>query len=73
MDLGLFIINIWITIHFGRNPINGGSPHNDSKVVNSIYLIVGFLLTIITWLINEMLYAPVINVTVDVSMEYTVM
>jgi hypothetical protein len=72
ITLNPFIINIWITIHFGRNPMNGGSPLNDSRVMNSIYLIVDFLLTIITWLINEILYAPAISVIVEVNMEYII-
>jgi hypothetical protein len=31
----------WITIHFGRNPINGGSPPKDNKEVKVMYLING--------------------------------
>jgi hypothetical protein len=27
----LFVIMVWITIHFGRKPRNGGSPPRDSS------------------------------------------
>jgi len=30
----LFVIMAWITIHFGRNPKNGGSPPKDNSYVN---------------------------------------
>lgn len=36
----LFVINIWITIHFGKNPKKGGRPPNDSKFKNKINFIV---------------------------------
>jgi hypothetical protein len=26
INLRLFMINSWITVHFGKNPINGGKP-----------------------------------------------
>jgi len=32
----LFIIIAWITIHFSRNPSNGGSPPKDNSDVNII-------------------------------------
>jgi hypothetical protein len=31
----LFVIIAWITIHFGRNPRNGGSPPRDNSDVNN--------------------------------------
>jgi hypothetical protein len=49
MNSMLFIIINWITIHFGRNPKNGGSPpsdNNDMNIMNFISFI--FSLTIIT-------------------------
>jgi len=33
----LFVIMAWITIHFGRNPRNGGSPPKDNSDVNIMY------------------------------------
>jgi hypothetical protein len=43
-----------MTIHFGRNPKNGGSPPSDNRDIN-IMNFIGFVfsLIIITWLINE--------------------
>jgi hypothetical protein len=35
----LFKIIAWITIHFGRNPRNGGRPPKDNKDVNIINFI----------------------------------
>jgi len=50
----LFVIMAWITIHFGRNPRNGGSPPKDRSDVNSInFISVISLFVIIVWLINE--------------------
>lgn len=36
----LFIVKDWITNHFGKNPKNGGSPPNDSKLKNKKNFIV---------------------------------
>jgi hypothetical protein len=44
-----------MTAHFGKNPINGGSPPSDKRVVNRTNLVVVFLAVDIAWLINEML------------------
>ena len=30
----LFVIMAWITVNFGRNPRNGGSPPKDNNDVN---------------------------------------
>ena len=30
----LFVIMAWITIHFGRNPRNEGSPPKDNSDIN---------------------------------------
>lgn len=36
----LFIIIVWIIIHLGRNPTNGGNPPIDRRVVNIMNFIV---------------------------------
>jgi hypothetical protein len=48
----------------------GRNLQNGSRVVNSIYLIIVFLLNVITWLMNEVLNDLVIVVTVDVNNKY---
>lgn len=68
----LFTIIVWITIHFGRNPIKGGSPPSDKRVVNNMNLMDDFLFPVITWLMNEILNNLVIVVMVSVSSEYTI-
>jgi hypothetical protein len=40
------IIN-WITVHFGKNPMNGGRSPNDSSVVNRICFTVLLLFTVV--------------------------
>ena len=72
IGLKLFMIIVWITAHFGKNPINGGRPPSDNKVVNRINLVVVFLAVDIVWLINEMLYNLAAAVTAAVRREYTV-
>jgi hypothetical protein len=47
--------------------VNGSSPPSDDKVVNSIYLTIDILLTVIAWLTNEMSYDLVIVVMAAVS------
>jgi hypothetical protein len=50
----LFVIMAWITIHFGRNPRNGGRTPKDSKYVNIItFISAASLFVIIVWLIND--------------------
>jgi hypothetical protein len=66
------MISNWITVHFGRNPINDVSPSSDSSVVNNTYFTVVFLFTAIAWFKNEMLYDLAMMVTVDVNSEYSV-
>ena len=52
----LFVIMAWITTHFGRKPMNGGSPPRDSSDVNIMkFISVASLFVIMFWLIN---YAP---------------
>lgn len=35
--------NCWITIHLGINPVKGGSPPNESSLINIQILIAGLL------------------------------
>jgi hypothetical protein len=67
----LFMTIVWMTAHFGKNPTNGGSPPNESRVVNSANLIVVLPFIDIVWLINAILYDLVMVVIVNVSREYT--
>jgi len=50
----LFVIIAWITIHFGKNPRNGGSPPKDNNDVNIMnFISVAPLFVIMVWLIND--------------------
>lgn len=42
----LFIIKKLITIHFGKNPINGGNPPSERKLISKFSLIKDFKLII---------------------------
>lgn len=66
----LFVIMAWITIHFGRNPRNGGRPPNDNNDVNIInFISVASLFVIIVWLINETPDNLIAETTVSASVE----
>jgi hypothetical protein len=52
VNLRLFMISSWITVNFGKNPVNGGKPPNDSSVVNSKNLIAAPLFTVIACFTN---------------------
>jgi hypothetical protein len=54
MDLRLFVISSWITVHFGKNPINGRKPPSDKSVMNNKNLVAILLLTVIGWFTTEM-------------------
>jgi hypothetical protein len=50
----LFVIMPWITIHFGRNPRNGGSPPKDISDVSIMnFITVISLFVIMVWLMND--------------------
>lgn len=36
VNLKLFKINIWIIIHLGRNPKNGGNPPSDKILIDQL-------------------------------------
>lgn len=38
-----FFVSSWIIIHFGRNPVSGGSPPSDSIMVRMAVVIRGVL------------------------------
>lgn len=38
-----FFVNSWIIIHFGINPVRGGSPPSDSIIVRMMIVIRGIL------------------------------
>lgn len=41
-----------IIIHFGKNPIKGGNPPKDKKLINKLILIIGFIFKMNNWLIK---------------------
>jgi hypothetical protein len=66
----LFVIIAWMTIHFGRNPRNGGSPPRDSSEVNIInFISVVSLFVIMVWLINDVPDSLMADTTVSANVE----
>jgi hypothetical protein len=66
----LFVIIAWITIHFVRNPSNGGSPPRDSSDVNFInFISMVSLFVIIVWFINNTPDSLMADTTVRASVE----
>jgi len=64
----LFVIMAWITIHFGRNPRNGGSPpkdNSDVKIMNFISVV--SLFVIMVWLIHDAPDSLIADTTVSAS------
>lgn len=49
----LLLIKKLIIIHLGRNPIKGGNPPKDKKLINKLILIIEFILLIKSWLIKN--------------------
>lgn len=43
----LFFVSSWMIIHFGKNPVRGGSPPSDSKTVRIIIVIRGVLFQVL--------------------------
>ena len=66
----LFVIMAWITIHFGRNPRNEGSPPKDNSDVNVMnFISVVSLFVIMVWLINDAPDNLIADTTVSASVE----
>jgi len=66
----LFVIMAWITIHFGRNPRNGGSPPKDNSDVNIMnFISVVSLFVIMVWLITAVPDSLIADTTVGPSAE----
>jgi len=66
----LFMIIAWMTIHFGRNPRNGGNPPRDSSDVNIInFISVVSLFVNIVWLIKDTPDSLMADTTVSASVE----
>jgi uncharacterized membrane protein YphA (DoxX/SURF4 family) len=64
----LFLIMAWITIHFGRNPKNGGSPPKDNTDVNIMnFITMVSLFVIMVWLINDAPDSLIADTTVSAS------
>jgi hypothetical protein len=62
-----------MTIHFGRNPRNGGSPPKDSSDVNIMnFISVVSLFVIIVWLMNDVPDNLIADTTVRASVELIV-
>lgn len=49
----MFIIKKLITIHLGKNPINGGNPPKERKLIKIEILIIEFIFIINNWLIKN--------------------
>ena len=47
----LLLIKKLIIIHLGKNPIKGGNPPKERKLINKLILIKKFILLINNWLI----------------------
>ena len=59
-----------MTIHFGKNPRNGGSPPKDNKDVNIMnFISLVSLFVIIVWLINDTPDNLIADTTVSASVE----
>jgi hypothetical protein len=59
-----------MTIHFGRNPRNGGSPPKDSSDVNIMnFISVVSLFVIMVWLMNDTPDSLMADTTVSASVE----
>ena len=66
----LFVVIAWITIHFGRNPRNGGSPPRDNSDVNFMNFISVVSLSVnMVWLINDVPESLIADTTVSASVE----
>jgi hypothetical protein len=66
----LFVIIAWITIHFGRNPRNGGSPPRDSSEVNIVnFISAASLFVIMVWLMNDIPDSLMAETTVSANVE----
>jgi hypothetical protein len=66
----LCVIMARITIHFGRNPRNGGSPPKDNSDVSIInFTSVVSLVVIMVWLINDAPDSLMAHTTVSASVE----
>jgi hypothetical protein len=59
-----------MTVHFGRNPRNGGSPPKDSSDVNIIHFIsVVSLFVIMVWLMKDVPNNVMADTTVSANVE----
>jgi hypothetical protein len=64
------MIIAWITIHFGRNPRNGGSPPKDNNDENIMNLInVASLFVNMVWLIKDTPDNLIADTTVSTNVE----
>ena len=66
----LSVIMAWITIRFGRNPRNGGSPPKDNSDVNILnFISVVSLFVVMVWLINDAPDILIADTSVSASVE----
>jgi len=66
----LFVITAWITIHFGRNPRNTGSPPRDSSDVKIMkFISVASLIVVTVWLINYAHDSLIVDTRVSANVE----
>lgn len=62
----LLNVSDWITIHFGKNPKNGGRPPNDNKLkTRKNFIVFEWKNTENSWLIWEILNILNINTIVN--------
>jgi hypothetical protein len=67
----LLIVILWITNHFGINPVKGGRPPNDSRDENIINFMIDLsLFVIIIWLMKDVFDNLIAVTTVVTSNEY---
>ena len=60
----------WITINFGSNKRNGGSPPKDNSDVNIMnFISLGFLFVIMVWLMNDTPNNVIADTAVSASVE----
>jgi hypothetical protein len=66
----LFVIMAWMTIHFDRNPRNGGSPPRDNSDINVMnFISVVSLFVIMVWLMKAAPDSLIADTTVSASVE----
>lgn len=67
-----FIVIVWIVIHLGRNPRNGGNPPNDIKFrIKKIFNVVLLFIEVNNCLMLKVFVLLTIRIMFSVIVEYT--